>query len=291
MSALAAMLYVPGGDERKVAKAPALDVDAIIYDLEDAVAVSRKDEARRRVRAALAGADAGPPRYVRVNDVHSGRLLDDLEAVAVHGLRGIVLPKVESGEDVRIADWLLHTLERRSGLPGGSTRILPILETPAGVGQAGAIAQASDRVTCLCFGAGDFSRAVGLEWPPLEAPSATLVAAKTALVLASRAHGLRSPHDSVYPDFRDVERLRREAADARALGFGGKHAIHPDQVAVIRRAFEPTERELAWAERVVAAFEESERKGVANVALEGSLVDYPVYERARELLGRGGHDD
>ena len=296
MSELTNMLFVPAGDDRKLAKLPTLDADAVILDLEDAVAVARKAQARAAAAAAVAGGSIGIPAYVRVNGVDSGLLLEDLEAVVVEGLHGIVLPKAESAAQLEMLDWLLSAFERRRGLAPGGVKVLPIVETPTGVLHVAEIARVGKRVERLCFGAGDFSMHVGVKWPPSGEQSATLVAAKAALVTASSAYGLAPPHDSVYPDFRDLQRLEHEAEEAMALGFGGKHAIHPAQVEVIRRVFRPSDSEVAWAQKVVAAFEEQESAGVANVSLDGQLVDYPVYERARRILervggaeGRGGH--
>ena len=286
MNELTNMLFVPGGDDRKLAKLPTLDADAVILDLEDAVAVGRKEQARASAAAVLATRSARMPVYVRVNGVESGFLLDDLEAVVIEGLTGIVLPKAESSAHINLVDWLLSALERRRGLTPGGVRVLPIIETPLGVLRAADIANAGERVECLCFGAGDFSMNIGVKWPPSGDQSTTLLAAKATLVTVSSAYGLQPPHDSVYPNFRDLERLRREAEEARALGFGGKHAIHPAQVEVIRSVFRSSASEIEWAEKVIAAFEEQEAAGVANVSLEGQLVDYPVYERARRILAQ-----
>lgn len=286
MTELTNMLFVPAGDERKLAKLPSLDADAVILDLEDAVAVARKPQARAAAARAIAGGSIEALVYVRVNGVDSGFLLDDLEAVVVEGLHGIVLPKTESAAHLEMVDWLLSAYEGRRGLPPGGIKVLPIVETPTGVLRVADIARVGKRVERLCFGAGDFSMHVGVTWPPSGELSGTLMAAKAALVTASSAYGLAPPHDSVYPDFRDLERLESEAEQAMALGFGGKHAIHPAQVEVIRRVFRPSDAEVAWARKVVLTFERQESEGVANVSLDGQLVDYPVYERARRILER-----
>lgn len=285
---LQTMLFVPGSDERKLAKIDSLDAPAFILDLEDAVAVAAKAQARAAVSALL---DARPARrvYVRVNSVRSGLLLDDLIAVAGPNLAGIVLPKVESGDDVKLVDRHLSVLEGERRLEPGKIEVIATIETAAGVEHAREIATAAPRVRCLGFGAGDFCLDLGLEWPPPDGRlSETVIGAKVAVVMASRLAGLEPPHDGVFPDFRDLEGLRTEAEHARLLGFYGKHAIHPDQLEVIKHVFTPGQREIARAREIVDAFDRSERAGIAAIQLNGVLIDYPVAERARRLLALAG---
>ena len=282
------MLFVPAADERKLAKIPALDASAFILDLEDAVAESVKPAARGRASAAIAEHGSAARLWVRVNARDTAHFADDLAAVVVPGLAGIVLPKAESAEDVLGLAGLVDVLERRSGIAPGSVELIATIETVRGLAAVDAIASASPRLRCLGFGAGDFSLDLGLEWPAPHGLSPTVVQAKAALVLASRKAGLEPPHDGVHPSFRDLDALRTEAEQARALGFVGKHAIHPDQIPVIRDVFRPSADELARAREVVEAFDRSERLGVANVAVDGKLVDYPVAERARRLLAAAG---
>jgi crotonobetainyl-CoA:carnitine CoA-transferase CaiB-like acyl-CoA transferase/citrate lyase beta subunit len=290
---LAAMLYVPGSDEHKLAKVGRLDVTAFILDLEDAVAPSAKPRARELVAAAVraagdtTGASGGRAvaRWVRVNPGSSGLLADDLDAVVWPGLDGVVLPKAGSGADVRAVDALLGLLEARRGLAPGSVALIPTIETVAGLAAVDEIASASDRAVCLGFGAGDFSLELGLEWPPSGGRlSHTLLTAKAQIVLASRLHGLSPPHDGVFPNFRALDRLRAEAEEARALGFSGKHAIHPDQVPTIREVFETTQAQLDEARAVLDAYEHGVTRGVGGVHIDGRFVDAPVAEQARRVL-------
>ena len=278
------MLFVPAGDPRKLAKVPDLDASAFILDLEDAVASSVKAQARAQAAATIDAYGTAARLWVRVNAPRTPQFGDDLETVVVPGLSGIVLPKAESAEDVLALTGLLDVLERRRRIAPGTIQVIATIETVRGLAAVDAVAQASPRVRCLGFGAGDFSLDLGLEWPPTDGLSATVVSAKAALVLASRRAGLEQPHDGVHASFRDLDALRAEAVQARALGFGGKHAIHPDQIPVIRDVFEPGPDELARARTLLEAFDRSERSGVANVPVGGALVDYPVAERARRLL-------
>jgi citrate lyase subunit beta / citryl-CoA lyase len=282
---LFSMLYVPGGDERKVAKAATLNVPAIILDLEDAVAASAKVQARAAVAAAIA-AGATAAIWVRVNSSPPESQYGDMKAIVRPGLDGIVLPKVECAGDVARTAWLLEALEQEAGLTQ-PVQLLATIETVKGLANADSIATASPRIRWLGFGAGDFSLDLGLEWPPKNgALSGTVLAAKSEIVLASRRAGLQPPHDGAYPRFRDHDGLRRESDQAAALGFGGKHAIHPDQVPVIRSAFVPGADELRAARDLVADFDRQEKQGVGNVSRSDQLVDYPVAERARRLLDR-----
>ena len=281
---LAAMLYVPGSDERKIAKIEQLDGSAYILDLEDAVAPQAKAAARRLVAATLQRGSSRAELWVRVNPGASGLLVDDLEAVVVPGLDGIILPKVESAADVATADALLGALERTRGMTLGSVSLIATIETAAGLGRVDEIAGASPRIACLGFGAGDFSLDLGLDWPPEGGLGHTLLTAKAELVLASRRNGLGAPHDGVFPDFRAPEQLRAEAQAARALGFAGKHAIHPDQLPVIAEVFGASAEQIAEAQAVVDAYEAGISEGRGGVHIDGRFIDAPVAERARRVL-------
>lgn len=273
-----AMLYVPGSDERKIAKIPGLGTDAVILDLEDSVAVTAKVTARRMVAARLREPAGAADLWVRVNPSDSEYFDDDVRAIAGPGLAGVVLPKAERAADVARLDELLT---------GSQAAILPTVETVAGLRAAEAIAAASPRVRALGFGAGDFSLDVGIDWS-LKPDHPLLTAARVELVLASRAAGVGAPHDGAYPRHGDLDGLREQAEFARSLGFATKHAIHPGQVATIRAAFRPSDRAIDHAERVVRAFEEAEADGRAAITVDGALVDYPVWRRARQVLRAAG---
>lgn len=280
----AAMLFVPGSDERKLDKIPALPARAFLLDLEDGVAPSAKPAAREFIPAAVRRHGDGRHLWVRVNPVNSDDFYDDVHAVVVPGVEGINVPKVERARDLEVAAWLIAELERRRGLPPGRVRLMATLETARGVHDAEAIAASTDRLDALVFGAADYSRDVGLDWPPAGGPSLTVLAAKARLVQASAARGLHAPHDGASAEFRDLDALRAEADAARALGFGGKHAIHPAQLGVIEAAFRPTGAQLEWARRVVTEFDRHARDGTGAFALDGKMIDAPVAARARAVL-------
>jgi citrate lyase subunit beta/citryl-CoA lyase len=283
MSRLRSFLFAPGNHARRVAKALTLSADAVILDLEDAVAISEKPATRDLVMAAFGQARLGKL-YVRVNAYSTEWCYGDVVTIARSGLDGIILPKVETADQLRSADWLLSNLERERGLPVGGIDLVPIIETALGMSNIAAIAGSGSRTKRLAFGAGDYTLDLGMIWSRDETE---LMPARSAVVMASRAAGIEPPFDTVWADLRDTEGFARSADRAAALGFQGKMCIHPDQVGVTNAAFSPSEQQLAWAKRVVAAFDEAEAKGLASIQLDGQFIDYPIVQRARQVVGRG----
>lgn len=280
---LRSLLFAPGNHARHAEKALASQADGAILDLEDAVAIQQKPAAREAVRGLLAShaAKSMPLAFVRVNAASTPFCYTDLQAIVVPGLDGIVLPKVESAAQVSAVSWLLDQLERERGLDPGSVAMLPIVETALGLSRVAEIVRASSRISVLNFGAGDFTLDTGMEWTPdLEGT----LWARVHLVIASRAAGLTAPIDTVFPHLEDMESLRREAVQARRIGFAGKACIHPSQVGVVNEVFSPTPEETAWAQRVCDAFDEAEAAGTASIRVDGHFVDYPVAQRARRVL-------
>lgn len=277
-------LFAPATSERKLDKALAGDADAVIADLEDAVAVTEKPLARRLVAARLQERPSRPL-FVRVNDLSTPFATDDIEAAASPHLAGIVLPKTESAADIATADWFLTQVERRLGLPPGAIRIIPIIETAVGLAEARAIAAASARLHSLAFGMVDLAADMSLD---LSDDDGAIQSARFMVALASRAAGLPGPIDTAFIDIQDLERLRRSSLQARRMGFAGKSCIHPAQVPVVNEAFAPTKEELDRAARIVAAFREAEARGVAALTIDGVMIDYPVVTRAQRMLALAG---
>jgi citrate lyase subunit beta/citryl-CoA lyase len=279
---LRSLLFAPGNHARRVEKALSLDADAVILDLEDAVAIAEKPATRAAVAAALARPRQGLL-YVRVNAVDTDFCYGDLIAVVQRGLDGIILPKVESAAGLATIDWLLGQLERDQGLPPGAIDLIPIIETARGVQRIDAILAAGTRVRRVAFGAGDFTLDVGMAWSRGEAE---LAHARAVIVTASRASGVDAPLDTVWVDLSDPEGLEASARTALGYGFQGKMCIHPDQIAVVNRAFTPSDAEIAFAERVAAAFAAAEAAGSAAIQLDGKFIDYPIVYRAQRVLQR-----
>jgi citrate lyase subunit beta/citryl-CoA lyase len=279
------LLFVPGDDERKIAKGFASSAGALILDLEDAVAPARKGAAREICAEALQSANTTKKLFVRVNALDTGQTLADLAATVRGRPYGIVLPKCRGGEDARLVGQYLAALEAREGIESGATRILPIA-TENGASMFGLGTYSGvERLCGIFWGGEDLAAdlgavanrgANGRYTAPYElARSLTLAAAAAAQVDAV---------DAVYTNFRDLDGLRAEAAEALRDGFSAKAAIHPDQVEPINAAFTPSAADVAWAKRVVAAFEESPGAGVA--AIDGKMLDRPHYRSAQRVLAR-----
>ena len=280
MQPLRSFLFAPGNHARRVEKALSLDADAVILDLEDAVATAEKRATRDAVMSAL----ARPRRallYVRVNAVDTEFCYGDLAVIVRPGLDGVILPKVESAAGLATADWLLAQLEREQGLTPRTIDLVPIIETARGLNQIDAILAAGTRVKRIAFGAGDFTLDVNMAWSRSEAE---LAYARAKIVTASRAAGIEAPFDTVWVDLTDEEGLEASARTALGFGFQGKMCIHPNQIAVVNRVFTPGEAEVAFAERVAAAFAWAEAEGSAAIQLDGKFIDYPIVYRAQRVL-------
>ena len=276
-------LFVPATSGPKIDKACRSAADAVIVDLEDAVALSEKAAAREALAQRLA---QGLPRavWVRVNATGTDFCFADLQACCRPGVAGLLLPKVETGEALRMVDWVLGNLERERGLPARGIPVAGIVETAAGLQNVGAVAAASPRLQRLMFGAVDLAADLGIDL----ADDAATAPARFAVACASRAAGLAPPVDTAYTDIPNLEGLRATALRAKALGYTAKACIHPAQIETVHAVFTPTAQELAWARAVVEAFEQAERDGLAAVMLQGQMLDYPVVEKARRVLASGG---
>lgn len=279
-------LFAPGNRPRMLQKVGHCGADAVILDLEDAVPISEKEATRAAVRDAVGAIDTCPV-YVRINPLQAAAGFSqpigeaDLAAIVRPGLAGIILPKAESPDDLRRADGLLQGLESQHDLTPGSVDVIPIIETALAIQRAYDIAASGTRVKRLAFGAGDFTRDIGVAWSRREIES---LHARSTLVIASRAAGLEPPLDTVWVDLRDERGLVRSARTARQLGFQGKMAIHPGQVEPVNTVFSPSDAEVAHAARVVDAFAQAEADGLASIQLDGQFIDYPIVESAQRVL-------
>lgn len=278
------LLFVPATSERKIDKAYAGTADAVIIDLEDAVAIGEKPAARKALSGIVAIARPCPT-WVRVNATSTPFCYQDLLAVCIHGVAGIVLPKIESAEEVRMVDWILTQLEAERHLPRRGILVMGIVETARGLVNVDAIAAASPRLSRLMFGAVDLAADLSVD---IGDDTGATTQARFAVACASRAAGIEAPMDTAYTDIPNLTGLRTTTERARALGYRGKACIHPGQVDIVNEVFTPTEKEVAWAGRVVDAFAQAERNGLAAITLDGQMLDYPVVERARRLLALAG---
>jgi len=279
MNILRTFLFAPGNVRRKAEKSFLCGADAVILDLEDAVATSEKAAAREIVRNILAGKKEINT-YVRVNAISTGLTWDDLEEVVSPNISGVVLPKVESPEEIKYLEWRLQEIEDKMNL-ANNIEITPFIETATGLCGLKEILSSSSRISRLFFGAVDFITDIGAIRTQA---GYELLYARSKLVVESKAAGIEPPVDTVYTDIKDLEGLRTDARLARQMGFQGKLVIHPNQVEIVNEVFSPTSAEIEWAQKVVGVFEKSEAGGNAAIQVDGKFVEYPIYERAKKTL-------
>lgn len=280
-------LFVPADSERKLAKGGESGADALILDLEDSVAASRRPVARGMVvdyLAAHAGAARRPRLWVRINPL-DGEGLTDAAAVVRAAPDGLVVPKVNGPDELlRLSHWL-DALETRDGLPAGDIKLFAVAtETAAAVLRLAEYARvAVPRLAALTWGAEDLPAALGASTnqDPAGGYALTYRYARSACLLAAVAADVQ-PIDTLEVDFRDEAALRAACADGRRQGFTGKIAIHPAQVGPINEGFRPTAEEVAFARRIVAAFEAS--PGIGTVGLDGKMIDMPHLRQAQRVL-------
>jgi citrate lyase subunit beta/citryl-CoA lyase len=277
---LRSVLYMPGANERALVKARELPADALILDLEDAVAPAAKTQARERVcEAAASGAYGDRTVTIRVNAIATDWHRDDVLAAAQAGPDAIVVPKVSDPADVHGVEGLL-----RDGGAAEHTRIWAMLETPVAILRAPEIAAASERLSVLVMGTNDLAAEL---YAQPSADRGPLLTALSACVIAARATG-RLILDGVYNDVRDLDGFVAECRQGRALGFDGKTLIHPTQVAPCNEAFSPTADELEHARRVIEAFEQAERAGAGVATVDGRMIENLHVATARRVLSLAG---
>ena len=277
-------MFVPGHRQRMIDKALGLDADVIMLDIEDGVAPGEKDTARRLIAEAL-GRERLPEsaaRFVRVNAIGHARMDSDLDAVVRPGLDGLVLPKVETAQEVLKVESVLKEREPALKIERGSVRLLIAIENPRGLLNAAAIASVSPRVIGLMFGAEDFGREMGLP-TRREREAQEMLYARSAMVVAAASAHVQAV-DGVWVDLKDNEGLLGFARQSRRLGFSGMSLIHPSQIEPINTIFSPTAEEIAYARAVLEAFEEANARGDGSISFGGQLIDKPIVERARRTL-------
>jgi citrate lyase beta subunit len=284
--------FVPGGNERMLAKALTLPADGLILDLEDAVTPDRKAATRPIVRHWLETRDFGPrERWVRMNPIYSEYGEGDLEETIAGRPHGYVVPKPRHAGDIRRIAAVLERLEQRHRLPWGSTRLVLIAtETPEGLLNIREVAAASPRIAAVSWGIEDLSAAMGLprtrdaEGRYLDIPRY----ARVMCAVAAAAAGVEAL-DTVYTDIADLEGLRRECQEGVWMGFSGKISIHPGQIEVINSVFTPSKTDAEEAVALIAAFEEHARRGAGAFAWKGQMMDMPHLTRARKVVERARH--
>lgn len=283
MHARRALLYMPGNSWSKINKALTFNVDSICMDMEDGVAPDKKEKARQTIARALRELDFGrAEKLARINRVGSGLEAEDLAAVLPFKPDGIVIPKVESGEQVTWVSEQIAAAEREHGWQTGSIRLIAIVESALGVVNLREIAAGHPRLDALVFGAEDFSADVGATRTK---GGQEVFCARSAVVTYAAAFGLQAI-DMVFVNYKDTVNLKIEALQGAQMGFTGKQIIHPNQVAPVQEAFTPKDEEIAEAQRIVQAFEAAKAQGDGAFGLDGKMIDMPLVKAAQNVLAR-----
>ena len=287
MKPLRTALFAPGSKERVMSKALESSADAVILDLEDSVPVAAKAEARalvaRTIDSAAAGAGPRPAIFVRTNGAATGLLADDLAAVVRPGLDAVLLAKAETVEEVKQCASTIDQLEPGRGIKAGSVEIIVTIESALGVYNCYSLIKASPRVTASCFGSardGDLQTDLGCSW---SIEGTELLYARSKVLCDTRAAGAY-PLDGVFSDLSDEQGLIQDSRLSARLGYVGRTVIHPKQIAPVRQAYAVPEQEVIYYKRVVTEFEAAEKNGAAAITVDGKLVDYAMYQRARRVL-------
>lgn len=283
MRARRAVLYTPGDDPHKIRKAANLEVDSVCLDIEDGVAVNQKDTARETIANLLPTLEFGQSeRLVRINPVGSTHLETDLEAILPKRPDGIVLPKVQSGEQIA---WLADRLakyEEQSNFLSSSIILIAIIESARALVNLREIATASQRLEALIFGAEDFAADLGAE---RSKSGWEVFYARSAVVTHTAAFGLQAI-DMVNIDFQDLEDLIFSARQGVKMGYSGKQVIHPDQIQPVQEAFTPSDEQIIEARKIVEEFERRQETGQGAYAVNGKMIDAPFIRSAQSVLQR-----
>ena len=288
------MLFLPGNTPNMIINGDSLGADSIILDLEDAVSPDEKDSARLLVRSAIREMGfTGVEITVRINSIDTDYWQDDLEAIAPLKPDLIMPPKASSAADMQTLDAYIAKVEEKSGIPIGTVRLIPLIETALGVERAFEIASACPRVTALFLGGEDLT--ADLRCKRTKAGN-EIDYARKRLVCAARAAGI-DVYDTPFTDVNDDEGIVIDAEYAKSLGFTGKSAIAPRHVRTINEVFSPSLADIEYAKLVFEAIRIGKLQGKGAVSLRGKMIDKPIVERARQtleaakLLGIGGLED
>src|SRR5450759_845333 len=283
MRARRGLLYMPGDDLHKVQKATTLGVDTICMDIEDGVALNRKQTARDTIAVALQTLDFGKSeRLVRINPVGSGLENEDLLSVLPYRPDGIVIPKVQEGDQVHWVSEKISEFERKHAWKAGGIILLALVESARAIVNLAEIASASYRLQGLIFGAEDLAGDIGAV---RTRPGWEVFYARSAAVTYAAAFGLQAI-DMVFLDFKDEQGLRAESIQGVQMGYSGKQLIHPNQVAPVQEVFSPSDEAITQALRVLEAAAQQQKVGKGAFALDGKMVDAPVVKTAEWVLAR-----
>lgn len=282
---LRSMLYFPANSVRMVVKAATLPADAAILDLEDAVSLDDKETARILARDYVKLIKRrGIHTFVRVNSMGTGLTIEDLKAVVVKGLDGVILAKTETRADVAKLAKELDLVEKNAHLTSKSVKLIPLIESARGVENSFDIASASPRIASVAFGAGDYYRDLGRDVSSVSEDENELLYARSRIVNTGRAAGIQAIDTPFLGSLVDREAFLRETRLAVRLGFKGKQCVHPSQIEPINELFSPSQDEVSRAKRIADAFEQAQARGLAAISFEGKMVDIMTYRQAKDVI-------
>lgn len=275
------MMFVPGSNPGMIKDAYIYGADSLMFDLEDAVAVTEKDSARFLVYNAIKTIDYGDKELVvRINGLDTPFGKDDIEAMVRAGIHVIRLPKTERKEDILAVEAVIEEVERKIGREIGSTKMMAAVESPIGVINAYEIATASSRLIGIALGAEDYVTNLKTKRYP---DGLELLGARTQIVIAARAAGIYAL-DTVYSDVDNEEGFRKEVELIKQLGFDGKSVINPRQINPVHEIYAPTAEEIKKSISIIRAAKEAEEKGLGVISLNGKMIDKPIVDRADRVL-------
>lgn len=275
------MLFLPGNNPNLLINGNCLGADAVIFDLEDAVAPAEKDAARILVRNTMRYMDFGTcEMIVRINSIDTPYWRKDIDAILPYKPSLILLPKTGTAQDALAADEYMTEVEQKLGMEPNTVGLMPLIETAMGVENSFAIASSTKRIKALFLGAEDLTADLQCKRTK---EGREIEYARTRLVVAARAAGV-DVYDTPFTDVNDDEGIVKDAEYAKALGFTGKSSISPRHVEVINRVFSPTMREIEYAYEVLEAIEEAKAQGKGAIALYGKMIDAPIVARAERTI-------
>lgn len=255
--------------------------DSIILDLEDAVAENQKDSARFSLYHALKNIDYGDTEViVRINGLETPHWKEDIRVVVAAGADGIRIPKCESAADVKLVEEHVLAAEREFGVEEGRTLLMAALESPKGILNAYEIATASDRMFGVAISGGDFRKSMHVQ---INRGGIEMLAARSQMLLAARAANIQC-FDTMFPHINDKEGFEAEVRQNREMGFDGKSVISPKQIRYVHETFAPTEKEIAYAEKLVRSFNEQVDNGIGVYIVDGNMIDIPFIEDAQRVI-------
>jgi citrate lyase subunit beta/citryl-CoA lyase len=275
------MMFIPGNNPAMITDGHLYGSDSIMFDLEDATSLKEKDSARFLVYNALRTIDYGKTEtVVRINGLDTPFGREDIKAMVKARVDVIRLPKTDTPEDVIEVDKIITEVEEANGIEVGTTKMMAAIESPLGIINAYKIATASKRLIAIALGAEDFVTNMKTNRSP---EGVELIAARSQLLLAARAAGIYAL-DTVYSDVNNIEGFLEEVRLIKQMGFDGKSVIHPKQIGLVHKVYEPTEKEIRHAIRVVHGIKEAERKGSGVISVDGKMVDGPIVDRAYRVI-------